>query len=262
MWQLQPAATQTGDEALKAAGVPKDEQFILICPNVPFDAGYGEITTIFPSMRDWLFETVSYLLENTNRLVVVRGHPSEHHWWGGKEPVHRMLAEQGLSTNSRLIVIPGYAKVNTYRLMERCLFGVVFSSSTGLEMATQGKTVVVGSEVIYAHRGFTYDATNRDGYFNQIRTLLQGEAIELDKSKRQLSLLFYFVYHWVAQYPYPYDKPSGIARRPPKALVQSPAIDDFLPYLDLISMDVDEFKQAVPRYLDAESIQRRLETFH
>jgi hypothetical protein len=71
-------------------------------------------------------------------------------------------------------------------------------------------------------------------------------------------LLFYFVYHWVAQYPYPYDKPSGIVRKPPRDLVGSADIVRYLPYLDLIAMNKEEFSQYLAEYLHTHHILERL----
>ena len=54
LWELQRAVNQTEKDALREANVPEERPFILICPNVVFDAGFGKITNIFPSMKDWL----------------------------------------------------------------------------------------------------------------------------------------------------------------------------------------------------------------
>jgi len=143
--------------------------------------------------------------------------------------------------------------------MERCRFGVVFSSSTGLEMAMLGKHVAVGSNVIYSRRGFTEDASSREAYFQNLLALANANNLgSLEKSRQELATLFYFVYHWVAQYPYPFDKPSSLVRRTPKDVLRSPNAIDYLPYLDLLSMDEKEFAQALPQYLGADKIMERL----
>lgn len=259
IWELQREVNQSQQEALQKAGIPTDKTFILICPNVVFDAGYGKITNIFPSMKDWLIGTVKILLENTKHSVVVRAHPGEGLWWGGKEPVDEVLSKAGLKSGGKLIVIPGQAKVNTYRLMELCHLGIVFSSSVGLEMAVFGKHVLTGSNVIYSHKGFTHDADNQAEYYRKLKDLSQGDYLEpLEESKRRLATLFYFVYHYVAQYPYPYDKPSGIARRPPADLLSSANVKKFLPFLDLLVTNKEEFLNNLMKYLNAEEVLQKL----
>jgi hypothetical protein len=227
--------------------------FVLVCPNVVFDAGYGKITNVFASMKEWLCGTVEFLLQNTEHLIVVRAHPGEGLWYAGKEPVNQVLADRGLRPGPRLVIIPGPAKVNTYRLMERCRFGVVFSSSVGLEMAVLGKHVAVASNVVYARRGFTHD-------YERLKALATPGSLEPpDAERRERALMFYFVYHWAAQYPYPYDKPSGIARRPPAALVRTADMTRHLAYLDLLAITKEEFARELPRYLSAERVQERID---
>lgn len=258
-WELQRAEYQTEEEAFKLAGLSAGSRFILICPNVVFDAGYGKITNIFPSMKEWLICTIQYLLTNTNHLIVVRAHPGEGLWWGGKEPIHEVLARYGISASERLVIIPGQAKVNTYRLMERCLFGIVFSSSSGLEMAVMGKHVLTASNVTYARRGFTYDPDNRADYISLLERLVKTEYLpDRDESVKKLALLFYYVYHWVAQYPYPYDKSTGISRNPPYNLLERKDMKKYLPYLDLIVMSKDEFANNIHSYLSAEKIMEKI----
>ena len=54
---------------------------ILICSNVPFDAGYDKIITIFPSMGEWLVKTVKYLLSNYKDIdIIIRAHPDEQRY--------------------------------------------------------------------------------------------------------------------------------------------------------------------------------------
>lgn len=263
LWELQRAPDQSTDDALAQAGIPTERPFILVCPNVVFDAGYGKITNVFPSMKDWLLKTVQYLLENTDTLIVVRAHPGEGLWWGGREPCHEFLAEHGLTTGDNLIVIAGQDKVNTYRLMNSCKFGVVFSSSTGLEMAAFGKHVVTGGDVVYSRKGYTYDADTQEEYFENLNKLGGTDTLApLSEDRRTLALLFYFVYHWVAQYPYPYDKPSAIARLRPRELVQAKGMEKYVPYFDLLSMDRREFHAAINDYLGANQIHERLKSIN
>ena len=51
---------------------------ILISTNVPFDAGYDLITTVFDSMSLWLHETLNYITQNfPDRKIIIRAHPDE-----------------------------------------------------------------------------------------------------------------------------------------------------------------------------------------
>jgi hypothetical protein len=192
-------------------------------------------------MRNWLIETVRALLDRTSLTVLVRAHPAEAAHWGGRERSEETLAAAGLAS-PRLIVLPAEQKVNTYALMEACRFGVVFSSTTGLEMAMLGKTVLVGTHAYYTRRGFTVDAKDRSDYFGQLERLCAEPAPALDPEATRQAQLFHFILHCVMQWPYPYDKPSGIHARPPHVLLAGRDIERYLDTLDALAMTPDEWR--------------------
>lgn len=248
-WKLQTAPPQSVEEALAEQGLGKEEPFVLVCTNVPYDAGYEGLRSIFPSMRDWLIETVRCLLGHSNLTVIVRAHPGEAAHYGGKERSEQTLLKAGI-VSDRLIVIPAEARVNTYALMEACRFGVVFSSTAGLEMAMMGKTVLIGSHVYYARRGFTVDAKDHADYFYQIQQLTDGVApLGLRPEQAREARLFHFILHCVMQWPYPYDKPSSIRAFPPAKLLSSRRIGEYLNTLDVLTMNDSEWRTRALDYI-------------
>ncbi|AMN43448.1 capsule polysaccharide biosynthesis family protein [Rhodoplanes sp. Z2-YC6860] len=246
-WTLQNSPQQSTDESLIAAGIGPEAPFVLVCPNVPYDAGYSGLLGIFPSMRDWLRRTVTTLLERTNLQVVVRAHPAEGAHWGGKESSAETLSH--LLNHPRLIFIADNQKVNTYGLMERCKFGAVFSSTTGLEMAMMGKRVVVGASVYYAKRGFTTEADSLPAYDEMLIQLASEERLEsLSNEQRDGARLFHFLLHFIIQWPYPYDKPSDIRRLPPANLLKGD-VAKYLPFLDALTLTAEEWETQMVDYL-------------
>ena len=241
-WKLQTAPTQAASDALEKAGVDPSRPFVLVCTNVPYDAGYDKLTRVFPSMRTWLIQTVRHLLDNTDLQVVVRAHPGEAAHYGGKENSVDNLAADGFLPSVRLKVIPGEKSINTYALMEHCKYGVVFSSTTGLEMAMMGKAVVVGADVYYGRRGFTHDADDRSHYLTLLDQLTTKPGkLAISTEQRTDARLFHFLLHFALQWPYPWDKGGAISQRPPKALVRSGEIQKYIATLDALAMPPDDF---------------------
>lgn len=250
-WTLQSAPLQSTDEAIRAAGIETAKPFVLVCTNVPYDAGYDGLLGLFSSMREWLRETVRYLLEDTGVHVVVRAHPGEAAHYGGKERSEDTLAE--FLDHERLTMIPGGKTVNTYGLMERCKFGVVFSSTTGVEMAMMGKVVLVGASVYYAKKGFTIDSTNRQQYFDSLFSLAALAAQPmLEEAQRREACLFHFLLHFIMQWPYPYDKPSSVQQLPPDKLLRSPDMRRYLPFLDALALSETEWQERSPDFISAD----------
>ncbi len=254
-WQykLQRAPMQDAKAAMTDAGIDSTRPFALICTNVPYDAGYLFLTSIFPSMKAWLIETVRFLLDQTDLQVVVRAHPGEASYFGFQEKSEANLEKAGLLPSPRLRIIPGDATTNTYSLIEKCKFGVVFSSTVGYEMAMMGKKVIVGSEVYYGRRGFTIDASNRDDYFTKLKALATEPGTPtLSPDQMGDAALFHFMYHYVQHWPYPWHNPRAQRDLPPEVLVRSGAVRRYLPTLDSLATPPEEFRARVGDFLSVE----------
>lgn len=248
-WKYQFAPDQSDDAALAAVGVSANKPYVLICTNVPFDAGYYQFTTLFPSMRSWLVETVRYLLEETELDVVVRIHPGEALHYAGRERSEDNLAAAGLIGNPRLKVVGPRDHVNTYPLMANCHAGVVFSSTTGIEMAMMGRPVVVGSDVYYANRGFTQDCRTREIYFEKLKDLSSSKiSMEDGDIIACTSALFYYIVHFVLQIPYLYDKGEDVRRMSPPALVSSSYFEKYFAFLDIVASTEDKLDEEFIRF--------------
>jgi len=251
-WKLQTAPPQSAAEVLAGHGLGADEPFVLVCTNVPYDAGYEGLRTIFPSMREWLVETVRFLLDHSKLTVVVRAHPAEAAHWGGRERSEETLRSAGLVSN-RLVVMPAEAKVNTYALMESCRFAAVFSSTAGLETTMLGKTVLVGTHVYYTGRGFTVDSKDRTDYFAHLAGLARETGrLDLGLDATRQARLFHFILHCVMQWPYPYDKPSSVRALAPVDLLVSPRMSEYVDTLDVLAMTPSEWRARALDYLRAD----------
>lgn len=257
-WALQTAAPQTQDELMSQFPLLKGKQFVLVGTNVPYDAGYLQLQRLFPSMKEWLVKTVKFLLEETSLMIVMRAHPGEAAHYGGKERSPDTLLQAGLQSE-RLIVLPGEARVNTYALMEAAKFGVMFSSTVGLEFAMMGKAVLLGADPSYHGKGFTIDSENQTQYFENLKKLsMQEGACSISPELSNQARLFYFLFHFAWQHPYPYDKPAHILQRPPAELLRAPDVSRYIPVLDSMTLTQEEFTADMSRFLGAEQIMPRI----
>ncbi|MGE3149757.1 MAG: hypothetical protein AB7K04_11885 [Pseudorhodoplanes sp.] len=248
-WSYQSVPGQEAEDAFRAAGVDPSKPYVLICTNVAFDAGFYNFTTLFSTMREWLVETVSFLLRETDVNVVVRVHPGEKLHFGNAESSVQSLVDAGFGQNSRLTIIDAGAPVNSYPLMERCRAGVVFSSTTGIEMAMLGRRVVVGADVYFAKRGFTRDGVNRQDYFEALRESAQVDPpAHLSRKWAQAAQLFHYCVHYAMQYPYCYDKGADLVERPPHRLAASDDIRPSLKFLDALATPTAAFEAALATF--------------
>jgi hypothetical protein len=248
-WQYQKSTRSLRDvELLDRLGLER-ERFVLVCPNVPFDAGYGAWLTIFPTMRDWLERSIRHLLAHSDLKIVVRAHPAECRPSFDREKVSKILADAGIDSE-RVVVIPGDSDVNTYDLMPLCRLGLVFASTTGVEIAMHGKPVIAGANVYYARCGVTLPANSEAEYFQQVERVVAGVEEDCGAFRPERAALVYALFHYNLQWPYPYDKPSQVVSMPLADFPKSPRIPEYVRTLDVLAMTSTEFREALPDVID------------
>lgn len=256
-WQYQKGMrAHTVEQLRERLGIEKD-QFALVCPNVPFDAGYDGWLRLFPSMREWLVQTVETLLRDSQLHVVVRAHPAETRQGYGREQIAAIIEEAGIHS-SRLVLLPGNSDINTYDLMPLCKFASVFASTTGVEIAMHGKPVIAGASVYYARCGITVPMPDRATYFARLADLAAGNKVD-GRAHADDAAMLYCIFHYLLQWPFPYDKPSQITAWPLKELPAHPLIRTYIETLDVLSKEVSEYEEALPDLVTCQRIEERWE---
>lgn len=254
-WQYQKGRRSRSVQDIELKLSAKRDEFVLVCPNVPFDAGYDGWLEIFPSMRDWLVETLRFLIERSPWKIVVRAHPAETRPSYGEEKLVNLIADAGIESD-RLVIVPGDSDINTYDLMPLCRFASVFASTTGVELAMHGKPVIAGASVYYARCGISVSAPDRRGYFAALAQLCSDSLPERQGLADDAAML-YFMFHYLLQWKFPYDKPSQVAALPPRRLVEASDIEGYIETLDVLSMTTQEYETALPDLMNGEIIRHR-----
>lgn len=133
----------------------------------------------FDSIVAWILFVIEQYRHRPDHQLVIRVHPAEVRL-AGRETRERMesaISEHLTELPSNVTLIAAEDPVDSYSLMERADFGLVYSSTTGLEMALLGKPVIVAAETHYRGKGFTIDVSTPD-------ELSQAIATQCDPSSR------------------------------------------------------------------------------
>jgi hypothetical protein len=188
-------------------GLRADKPVVLVCPNIPFDAVfYVERNKNFKGMWEWLVKTVEFLAERTDCEVILRCHPAEVYCPNCPETVQSLLAEFFPSLPSHIKVIPPTAKLNTYSIMKIADMGLVYASTTAIEMAAHQIPVVCGmANQHYNQKGFTHDPATLGEYFGQIDMILSDPSgFKLSERQIELAWCYYDVYFNKWPLPFPW----------------------------------------------------------
>jgi hypothetical protein len=174
---------------------------VALFTNILWDSAIQDKDVAFPSMQDWLRSAVEWAIRRTDIDLVIRIHPAEvdgNH--RSREVMSDVIDDMVQHLPSNVRVIPADMKINSYTLMDMATVGLVYTSTTGLEMATRGRPVVVAGDAHYRGRGFTIDPMSGGAYWRAIDDLLAAprdqKSLEL---QREIALryahLFFFRFH-------------------------------------------------------------------
>ncbi len=190
-----------GGEKIRADLGLDSRPVVLLATNVLGDSLTLGRNIFAASMAEWITRTVQYFAGRADAQLVIRVHPGERltHGKSMVDVVREALPE--LPANIRLI--GPLEKVNTYDLMEIASLGLVYTTTTGMEMALQGIPVVACGETHYRKRGFTFDPMTYDEYLGTLDTLLTQLPIT-PLTNRQIETAWEYAYRFFFEYPLPF----------------------------------------------------------
>jgi hypothetical protein len=211
------------------------EQGVLIPLSVVFDAAALGLHELFVDSEEWLVETVSALLRETRKPIVVRQHPSERRSGERSRFDARTILRDAFGTSSQVRFVAAEDDVSTYDLLDASQLVLPFASTIGIEAAALGKTVIVSGAVYYAGLGFVRAPSSREEYFDLLGRGARGElptlTDQVDRAWRCYYLTAVCQRVWTNFTPQPADFWRWVARQPDE-LFRDPDVDDILTSID------------------------------
>lgn len=163
--------------------------------NVFWDAQLHFPKNIFPSMREWLIETVRYFATRPELQLVIRVHPAEV--LGAipsREPATEILHDAFGQMPENVIVVPPDHPANTYELMQDCNAVIIFGTKMGIELAATGKPVIVAGEAWIRNKGISIDPASRDEYFDNLDQLPLPTNAGITDRKKALKYAYHYFF--------------------------------------------------------------------
>lgn len=198
--QWQDTPTLGAGETRTALGLDQ-RPVILLATNVLGDSLTLGRNLFSRSNAEWISRSVQYFAGRPDVQFIIRVHPGEvlTHGLSMAEVVHDVLPK--LPEHIRLI--GPKEKMNTYDLADIADVGLVYSTTVGLEMAMNGKPVIVAGKTHFRGRGFTYDPDSWVSYFKMLKQILadpQGNRL----SQNQKDNAWRYAYRFFFEFPRPY----------------------------------------------------------
>ncbi len=192
----QDVETKGGEKLREELKLDKQQPIVLLATNVLGDSLTLGRNLFAQSMADWIAKTVQFFAGRPEVQLVIRIHPGERLTHG---PSMSDVVKGALTDIPENIHLIGpLEKINTYDLMEIADLGLVYTTTTGLEMAMNGIPVIACGETHYRKRGFTLDPRSWDEYYALIDNTLKNKR---GLTKAQIESAWEYAYRFFFEYP-------------------------------------------------------------
>jgi len=184
------------DPSFAAPARSRDRRLVSLFTNLTWDSAVIGQEVAFPSIQDWLAAAVEAFAARPQHDLVVRIHPAEVKLPGKqtREPLGAYLHERFGRLPANVRVIEADDPQSSYPLMEGSDLGLVFTSTTGLELALHGTPVIVAGRTHYRDKGFTIDVSSPEEFEAALdRALADPASVAPDaEMARRYAFLFFF----------------------------------------------------------------------
>ncbi|MEL7645252.1 MAG: hypothetical protein AAGU04_03145 [Anaerolineaceae bacterium] len=199
-WQQTPL--QGASQVRETLGLDQ-RPVALLATNVLGDSLTLGRQRISATMADWIVGAIAFFTRHPEAQLVVRVHPGElltH----GTSMVEVINAKFPQLPENIHIILPG-DKTNTYDLVEIADFGLVYTTTVGMEMAMAGLPVIVAGKTHYARKGFTLDPESWEAFEDMLtRVLSDPAAFRLSPQQVEQAWLYAYLFFFEFSLPFPW----------------------------------------------------------
>jgi len=174
---------------------------VLLATNVLGDSLILGREIFSQSMADWIVHTIHFFAQRADQQLVIRIHPGERFMKGPS--MADILNAKVPQLPENVHVVGPLDKVNTYDIMGLSQLGLVYTTTTGLEMVMNGVPVIVAGDTHYRGRGFTIDPRTWEEYYRAIETIL-AQPRKHRPTAQQVELAWNYAYRFFFQYSRPF----------------------------------------------------------
>ena len=172
----------------------KGVKYTVLFTNLNFDTAVLGRNPIFKSMLDWIEQVIRYWIQNNIEMIlVVRVHPAELKLTSASSDFTGERIRNLVSGAANIIIYDADDQVNSYELIKNMDFGLIYSSTIGLEIAYHGKPLLVAGDAFYKNQSFVNFPLNTVEYFEILASFLAGEFLNIPEINRVLRYA-YFIY--------------------------------------------------------------------
>lgn len=200
------------EEIRKFLDINIEKNIGILFTNLPWDASLVGVDVVFKNPFEWVYETMNWFAHRNEKLLIVKVHPAEK-IHGTHLSFLSYIHSKFPELPENIIILPPKSEINTYALFDIADYGIVYTSTAGLEMAIKGLPVITAAHTHYRKKGFTFDATDKKEYFD----LLENTGkLEMTPKMMDLADKYGYLHFCDREIPFKYIEFGGECFSSPK----------------------------------------------
>ncbi|MGB3459353.1 MAG: hypothetical protein WBB08_08690 [Halobacteriota archaeon] len=177
----------------------------ILFTNLLWDASLVGVDVVFKDPFELVYETINWFAHKNRKLLIIKVHPAEE-ISGTHLSFLSYIHSKFPELPENVIILPPKSEISTYSLFDVVDYGIVYTSTAGLEMAIRGIPAITTAQTHYREKGFTFDATNKEEYFGLLEN---AEKLEVTPKMMDLANKYGYLHFCDREIPFKYIEFGG-----------------------------------------------------
>lgn len=148
--------------------------------NVIFDTSQSHANVIFAHMFEWLDTLIPIFSEHPDTLFIIRAHPDElRQGKASKESVVDWVKSRNLENFPNIRVVESQEYINSYELIQRSKFILIYNSTIGMEATLLGTPVIAAGRSRFTNLPTVFFPGSRQAYLEMVQSFLSADHISV-----------------------------------------------------------------------------------
>ncbi|MCB0978685.1 MAG: hypothetical protein KDB02_14630 [Acidimicrobiales bacterium] len=183
-WQFQERSFESGSGRIAT-----------LFTNLTWDTAVIDRDLAFDDIQEWIMAAINAFSERPQHHLIIRVHPSELHLPGKvtRDSLSGFIHRTFPRLPANVTVLEPDDLTSSYPLMDASDVGLVYTSTTGLELALGGTPVIVAGETHYRGKGFTVDVSSPVDFERALdEALADPTSLPVDVARARRYAHFFF----------------------------------------------------------------------
>ena len=181
-------------------------QIVPVFTNVIFDTSQPHANVVFPHMFAWLDAVLEIIRAHPETLFVIRAHPDEQRpGKAARESVREWVQRRGVADLPNVVFVDSQEFLNSYDLIRRAKFVMVYNSTIGLEAVLLGKAVLCGGKARFTQYPIVFFPQTPEAYRGQAEAFLRAPGDEVPAPPEFRRNARRFLYYQLYKVSLPFD---------------------------------------------------------